>query len=137
VSPAALEYPDILLGNLYARRQSRKIELSGLGVEGRSPSPNDAHNPDRGSRVYGGELPSETQDWDAGGDVRRPDQAHLKNLAGNDSRVGGGGLERQERDLEGDVLLTRREKKEWAVVILGGSVCVCLMCGLIAGLAVS
>lgn len=72
--------------------------------------------------------------------VRHPEEAHIYsprafNPAEYNSSAVGTSVE-SEMDVEAGVLLTRREKKLWATLMVVGSLTVCLICGLIAALAV-
>lgn len=139
--------PEIPLGDLYIRRQSRKLG-------GPPAAPADAYT--QASRMYSVDLErpqpvqyakvqeqwqpiefgAEMQDGSVRDalNLRRPDEAHLfppRVAEGIESNA------QAERDLEADVFLSPREKKDWAIVILAGSLSVCALCGLIAGLALT
>lgn len=124
----------IEMGNLYTRRKSRMSNREEQPAKQHQPSWFDT-SADLPLRTYVAEQAVE------GANVKRPDTAHL-HPAGNIrseryTTHHGRGSDGEERDLEAGVWLTRREKKEWAILILAGSLSVCALCGLIAGLAVT
>lgn len=126
------------MGSLYIRRKSR---MSGI----EDPQPAGQHRPswfdpsaDLPLRTYEpGQARGPGVDVQSGEvNVKRPDEAHVRSSQGSRTEQPGSS-EMEERDLEAGGWLTRREKKEWAILILAGSLSVCALCGLIAGLAVT
>lgn len=129
------DHEEIVLGSLLRRRLSRTSEKRPRPPTWYEIAAAEYRRRDSSKQAVGRKV-----DLQEPTDLRLPDQAHLSsspafNPAEYNSSIGELCIQ-QETDLEAGVLLTHREKKLWASVILSGSLTVCLICGLIAALAV-
>lgn len=122
------------LGDLYTRRQSRVFNDS------RQPDPPGPNWSDTSTDLPLRRYTVEQQaDADAMG-LTRPEEIHLRpHLAPwNTPRDRASSIDRpRPRDLEAGIWLTRREKGEWAMILVCGSLSICALIALIVGLAVT